>query len=287
MTSPYFRNYSSEPEQNLVEDLIHEAVSIMGFDGYYIPNTNEASRDLLYGDDPLKVFTDSYSIELYLSNSVDAGVNNDFFTKFGLEIKNNTRVQLPRRAFSAVPYSRPREGDLIYIPFLSGTGELYEIKYVNDATDFFTLGRKQPYSWELEIELFKYSHDKIDTGLDEIDFVNEFDAYAIEYTLGSGNDIDYTIREIVYQGNTYANAICTATLQEWNSPNNTIKLTNISGTFVSNSNIIGNSSGASYIMVDYDEFSNPQIREVWDNKVVEDEVFNIIDTSETNPFGTL
>ena len=158
-TNLFFNNYKSKQEQNLVEDLITEAIKMMGFDAYYIPNSQEASRDLLYGDDPLKKFQTSYPIEVYMTNSVDPGMNQDFFSKFGLEIKNNVRVQLPRRSFAKrVPqdsYTRPREGDLLYIPWLSGTGELYEIKYVNDTKDYFTLGRRQPYYWELELELFK------------------------------------------------------------------------------------------------------------------------------------
>ena len=142
-TNPFFNFYKNKPEQNLVEDLIHESIKMMGFDCHYIPNTNQQSRDLLFGDDPLKKFDVAYPIECYLSNSVDPGMNNDFFSKFGLEIKNSIRIQIPRRAFAKrVPqdtHIRPLEGDLIYIPFLSGTGELYEIKYVNDAADFFKL----------------------------------------------------------------------------------------------------------------------------------------------------
>ena len=289
-TNLFFDFYKNRPEQNLVEDLINESIRMLGFNCYYLPNTNDAARDLLFGDDPLKKFENAYPMECYLSNSVDPGMNNEFFSKFGLEIKNSVRIMIPRRAFARRSpqdlYSRPREGDLVFIPFLSGQGELYEIKFVNDTTDFFTLGRKQPYYWEIELELFKYSHEEINTGIEEIDEPNRIEAYAIEYqlTTGSGN---YQITEIAYQGPDLANSICYGTVQDWNYPNKTVKLTNISGTFSNTAIIIGATSNARYSITSYDPILYPQQENGWDNKIIEDESDSFIITSENNPFGIL
>ena len=63
-TNVYFNNYNSNAEQRLFEDLIVESIKIMGFDGYYLPNYNDAARDLLYGEDPLKKFDAAFPIEL-------------------------------------------------------------------------------------------------------------------------------------------------------------------------------------------------------------------------------
>lgn len=289
-TSVFFNNYKSKQEQNLVEDLIHEAIKIMGFDCYYIPNSNDAARDLVFSDDPLKKFEAAYPLEVYLSNSVDPGMSGEFFSKFGLEIKNSIRIQMPRRAFAKrVPqdtFQRPREGDLIYIPFLSGNGELYEIKFVNDAADFFTLGRKTPYYWELELELFKYSNEEIITGIEEIDEVNKMDAYSIDYILSTGTG-DYELKEIVFQGSTLNTATAKGTVQDWNKPANTLTLTNISGVFSNTQVIIGSSSNSQYIIQNYDPLNYSQYENAWDNKVIETELDNFIDTSESNPFGGL
>ena len=58
MPSKYFQNYGKPAvEINLIENLYNEAINIQGFSGYYIPNTNEEARDLIFGDDPLKKFT--------------------------------------------------------------------------------------------------------------------------------------------------------------------------------------------------------------------------------------
>ena len=292
MPANYFFNfYKNKPEQNLVEDLLNESIKMFGFNGYYIPNANDAARDLLYGDDPLKKFKDAYVLAAYMSNSVDPGVNNDFFSKFGLEIKNSVRVQIPRREFSKqVPqdtHTRPKEGDLFYIPFLSGTGELYEIKYVNDSTDFFTLGRKMPYYWELELELFKYASDEVDTGIQEIDFVNRVDAYAVDYNLSAGGNGSYELTEFVYQGNSVNDPTALGRVQEWDYPNRILKLTNVSGVFSNTSLIIGATSNARYYLASYDPIDYAQTENGWDNKVVEDEFSDVIDSSESNPFGML
>jgi hypothetical protein len=288
-TNPYFDFYKNRPEQNLVEDLIHEAVKMFGFDCYYIPRNETAVSDLLYGDDPLKKFDAAYPMEVYLTNSVDPGMNNDFFSKFGLEIKNTIRIQVPRRAFAKrVPqdtHTRPKEGDLVYIPFLSGTGELYEIKYTNDSTDYFTLGRKQPYYWELELELFKYSHEDMNTGVEEIDVVEQVNSFAIDYILDTGTG-NFKVNELAYQG-PVGSPTSFATVQNWNAPTKTLKVTNMSGIFDSDLNVIGSESGANYSIQNFDELDNPQIRDGWDNKVIEDISDTVIDTSESNPFGIL
>lgn len=288
---PFFNFYKNKPEQSLVDNLINEAINIFGFNGYYIPNTNKSNRDFLYGDDPLKRFDEYYVVAAYLSNSVDPGMSNEFFSKFGLEIKNSVRVQISRTEFKRqVPLenlNRPQEGDLFYIPFLSGNGELYEIKFVNDSTDFFTLGRKEPYYWELELELFKYSHEEISTGEEEIDFVNKTDAYSLDFNLtnGSGN---YQLGEFVYQGISISNATALGKVQEWNANTTIIRLSNISGEFSNTSQIIGGTSNTRYyITTSTDPMDNVVQENPWDNNVIENEINDFIDNSESNPFGIL
>jgi hypothetical protein len=183
-TSVYFNNYNSHAEQRVVEDLIVESIKIMGFDAYYCPNDNDIARDILYGEDPVKRFSSAFPIEFYLSSSLEYLGEREFFTKFGLEIKNNVNIILSKRSFSQrVPqssFTRPREGDLIYVPFLNGTGELFEIKFVDQTKDFFTLGRKIPFFYELQLEKFKYSQEVIDTGQADIDDAVTQSSYTIE-----------------------------------------------------------------------------------------------------------
>ena len=291
-TSQYFNNYNSLAEQRVVEDLITESIKIMGFDAYYCPIFNPEDRDILYGEDPVKKFNSAFPVEFYLSSSMEYGGEREFFSKFGLEIKNNINVIISKRSFSQrVPqasFTRPREGDLIYVPFLNGTGELFEIKFVNQTKDFFMLGRKIPYYYELEMEKFKYSQERIDTGVFEIDDVATQSAYTIDLNVTSGS-INYTQKEIVYQSadNTYANATVVATVQGWSNTSNTLSVSNIAGEFVDGQLVIGVSSNARHTLVTFDPMLDSTRNEVYDNEHIYGEANTIIDFSEINPFGPI
>jgi hypothetical protein len=291
-TSVYFNNYNSVAEQRVLEDLIVESIKIMGFDGYYLPNDNDIARDLLFGEDPVKKFQSAFPLELYLSNSLDYDGEKEFFSKFGLEIKNNINVIVSKRSFQQrVPqnvFQRPREGDLIYVPYLNGTGELYEIKFADQDKDFHTLGRRVPYFYELQLEKFKFSHELISTGVQEIDDSATFSSYTIQLNVAAGTGT-YQNKEIVYQAidSTEANATVVAVVQEWNKKANTLNVTNIAGEFVPNRNIIGASSNASYVLANFDPLKDNVRDESSDNYIIENQANSIIDFSETNPFGSI
>jgi hypothetical protein len=292
-TSQYFNNYGSLPEQRVIDDLIVESIKIMGFDAYYLPNDNDEARDLLFGEDPVKRFGTAFQLEMYLSNTMDYTGEKEFFSKFGLEIKNNVNVIFSRRSFTQrVPtntFTRPREGDLVYIPFLNGTGELFEIKYVDQSKDFHMLGRRAPYFYELSLEKFKYSQEVIDSGIPDIDNVVTESAYTINLTTAAGNGNNFTIYETVFQGPN-ANvhfATTTAIVQNWTPTANTLAVTNIKGVFTDNMIVYGETSNARYILVDYDPMYNPLTRERYDNKLIYSSANSIIDFSETNPFGSI
>lgn len=291
-TSVYFNNYNSLAEQRVVEDLIVESIKIMGFDAYYLPIENETDRDILYGEDPIKRFSAAFPIEFYLSSSMEYGGEKEFFSKFGLEIKNTVNIILSKRSFSQrVPqdiFTRPREGDLIYVPFLNGTGELFEIKFTNQTKDFFMLGRKIPFFYELELEKFKYSQEVIDTGVEDIDDVMIQSSYTLDLTTGTGTGT-YESREVVFQStdNTQANAWVVALVQEWIKPDDSLKVTNIAGEFRDNVAIIGATSNARYFLASYDPLKDSTKNESYDNSYFFDTANNIIDFTETNPFGKI
>lgn len=290
--SQYFNNYNSIGEQRIIEDLIVESIKIQGFDAYYIPMDNVVARDLLYGEDPTKRFQAAYPIEMYLSSSMEYMGEKEFFSKFGLEIKNNANVILSKRSFSQrVPqnvFTRPREGDLVYVPFLNGTGELFEIKFTNQTKDFFMLGRKIPYFYELELEKFRYSNEQITTGVDDVDQVVTDSAYTLHLNVGVGYG-QYTNKELVYQSSdsTYANATTIATVQSWIPSSSTLSVSNIMGEFIDNFNIIGASSGARYILANFDPLNSPATKESYDNEYINTSGNLISDFSENNPFGGL
>ncbi len=129
-TSVYFNNYNSLAEQRVIEDLIVESIKIMGFDAYYLPIENETDRDILYGEDPIKRFGSAFPIEFYLSSSMEYGGEKEFFSKFGLEIKNTVNIILSKRSFSQ---RVPQDGDLNNIvdeisALVNST--IYKLKYL-------------------------------------------------------------------------------------------------------------------------------------------------------------
>lgn len=256
------------------------------------------SPDLIFGDNPLRKFKNSYSVELYLSNSMDQGLNNEFFTKFGLEIKNNTRVKISKRIFNnTIPEklrSRPNEGDLIYIPWASGTGELYEIKFVNDTDDGYMLGRQQPYTYELELEAFKYSHEDIETGIEDIDIIHNQEAYSINFQMDSDalntgiyDNSEYDFDEYVYQGTNLENATAKGKVANWNLQTNILTINNIIGEFELNEPIKGSVSEVSYNLISYEPLENPTGRSEFDNLQIKNESNDLINNEEINPFGSL
>ena len=292
-TSHYFGNYNNKGEQRLIEDIIVESIKIMGVDTYYLPNDNDQARDLLYGEDPVRKFESAFPIEIYVNNFTEYGGEKEFFSKFGLEIKNKVTVTMSKRSFSQrVPqdtYTRPREGDLIYIPFLNGTGELFEITFVNQTKDFFMLGRQVPYFYELELEKFRYSQEAIQTGQMEIDSVVTDSAYTIHLNTGAGNNIKYTTKEIVFQAPdiTLANATAVALVQSWVPNEHSLSVTNIAGEFIDGEMIIGSSSNAQYVLSTFDPMEQPARKENYDNQYIDTQAGNIVDMSESNPFGKI
>ncbi len=97
--SVYFNNQGATREQFLVEDLIIESIKNHGIDIYYIPRDSQSSIDELFGDDPVKSFTHAYKIEMYLETFNDFTGNQEFFSKFGLEIQKDAKVAVARRTF--------------------------------------------------------------------------------------------------------------------------------------------------------------------------------------------
>ena len=283
-TSVYFNNYNSKGEQRLIEDIIVESIKIMGFDSFYLPIFNPEDRDILYGEDPVKKFTQAFNVEMYLSSSEGYEGQQDFFSKFGLEIRDSVRVILSKRSFEErVPqntFTRPREGDLVYVPFLNGTGELYEITFVEQAKDFHQLGRKNPYFYELKMEKFKYSQEIINTGDTEIDVVVTDSAYSIELTTGAGSG-NFTI------GETVTSNTASAVVQSWKPLLDHLVVNTIAGVFGNNQTITGQTSNVSYILSTYDPQDSQTQNEVYDNTYIATSADTITNTEESNPFGTI
>jgi hypothetical protein len=292
-TNPYYNSYNAKyTDQRLIEDLLVESIKLMGFDAFYLPNNNDEARDLLYGEDPVKKFSTAFPLEMYLSNALNYNGEREFFSKFGLEIRNQVSVILSKRSFAQrIPqntFTRPREGDLIYIPFANGTGELYEIKFTNQNKDMMMLGRQVPFFYELELEKFKYSQEEITTGIPVIDEAATNSAYNITLNLGNGTG-DFTLGEIVFQSNdaTLANSYTSAIVQSWDFVSKELIVSNIQGEFRNAVTVRGNNSNTTRTVGNYDVLTPTVKNEQYDNSYINTQANNIISTAEINPFGSI
>ena len=145
-TNFYFNNFPSSQitsEQLLVEDLVIEALKIYGMDVFYLPRTTRDQVDYLFGEDTLKEYRTAHAIEMYLENVTGMDGESDFISKFGLEIRDEVTMLVSRLRFryTVDGYTRPREGDLIYIPLFNSFFEITDVDRENNQAMFYTLGR--------------------------------------------------------------------------------------------------------------------------------------------------
>lgn len=181
----YF-SQGSRNEQYLLEDIICESISIWGQDFYYIPRSLVAKDEIL-GEDRLSKFKTAYPIEMYLETVDGFEGQGAFIQKFGLMMEQSATLTVARRRWdqfvgrygqTQLP-NRPNEGDLLYFPL---TGGLFEIKFVQHQDPFYQLGKL--YVYKLQVELFQYSSEKMDTGIKEIDAFESLKSFDVEQLKG-------------------------------------------------------------------------------------------------------
>ena len=166
-TNPYINNFGSTAEQSLIEDLITESIKFYGQDMHWIPRKS-VNEDQIFGEDTLSKFDVTHPIELYIKTVEGFEGEPDMISRFGLEIRDQITFTMSQRRFQQLDsgYPRPREADLIYFPL---SDQLFEIKFVEDESMFFPAGTLPVY--DLQCELFRYSSEELNTGIESIDKV--------------------------------------------------------------------------------------------------------------------
>ena len=190
----FYNQYAEvKQEQNLVEDLIIEAIKIYGLDAYYLPRTH-VNVDALYTEDTLTKFDDALELELYIKTYDGFLGQQEFLSKFGLQVDESITFTVAKKRFTqsltesilteynhnvilenkdnlikeqTYDYAdilRPREGDLVYLPL---AGYMYEIKFVEHIETFFQLGKL--YTYEIKCDRYEYSSEVLDTDIAAID----------------------------------------------------------------------------------------------------------------------
>lgn len=179
-------------EQRLVEDLVIESLKIYGHDVFYLPKQT-GNLDGILGEDALQYFDQAYPLEMYLENVQGFEGEGELFTKFGFEFRSSATFVVAKRrweegvaqnAIVQLP-NRPAEGDLLYF---SKTKTFFVIKYVDFLNPFYQLGKI--YTYKLQCDVFEFSSERIDTGIEEIDSLidkSSQDVYRFQLLQESGD----------------------------------------------------------------------------------------------------
>ena len=174
-TNVFFQNYDYANEQRLIDDLVIESIQMYGLDTFYLTRSLQAVDDILNEDD-LSIFNTAYEMEVYVKSVDGFQGEGDFLSRFGLQIRDQAVFTVAIRTFERNVTNinpdllRPKEGDLIYFPL---NNKFFKIMHVEHESVFYQTGALQVF--DLKTELFEYSNERFDTGIDDIDTF--FDAY--------------------------------------------------------------------------------------------------------------
>ena len=283
-SSARFRANGSAQEQKTIENLIVETIEIYGQDIYYVPRTI-VNKDTVFGEDSDTKFESAKAIRAYVNNVEGWEGQGELLSKFGVRIEDKTTFIFSRDKFkehvddSTVlnVEGRPNEGDLIWFPT---TKHLFQIMFVEAEKPFYQLGKG--YVWECQCELFEYSDEEIDTGITDLDAIETAFANAITVGLVAGGSGTFTVGETVTGGTSNV----TAEVKSFDSSTRTLIVINRSGTFSVPETITGGTSSASWTTATYNTIQNTN-SEYDQNNDFETADNDIIDFTETNPFGTV
>lgn len=256
-----------------------ESIQVLGHNVYYLPKGSWNSIDRVFGEMAAGKFSNAYTIAALIANVEGYESEGDYFSKFGLEIRDTTNFVVSKREFlRQIPgdrslMHRPHEGDLLYVPLLN---KMFEIKFVEEELMFYARGNRNPYVFELRCEMFRFSQENIETGVPEVDDVETQTAYSIQLSLNTGTGLFNIGEKIV-------SPTASAEVKNWDLFNRVLNVINIAGIFQANSNIVGTTSGASWSISQVDTLGAPVFYELNDNATVESDSQLIIDNSESNP----
>tara|TARA_Y100001935_G_scaffold176939_1_gene146394 strand:+ start:760 stop:1614 length:855 start_codon:yes stop_codon:yes gene_type:complete len=282
MPTNVFFNHAVQTEQHLYEDLVVEALRMYGHNVFYLPR-EIVEEDSILNEDVQSKFGDSYQVEMYIENTDGFEGEGDLMSKFGLQIRDQATFIISLRTWerfvsldeNLATSFRPNEGDLIYFPL---SGSMFEIKFVEHEDPFYQVGKL--FVFKLKCELFEYSQEDFDTGIGDIDLIEDEQAYTTVMSMGSGNGQNYVVNENITKGGTVVGEVVT-----WNNITSKLTVKDVTTTLAVNDVLVGATSTAQFTITSIDDrmvFSNDAAAQ---NKDFEDQDSNYLDLSEVNPFG--
>ena len=183
---------------------------------------------------------------------------------------------------------RPQEGDLVYHPIL---GKMFQVNFVDHDEPFHQLDNNPVY--KLRCQQFEYSQEKIDTGITELDNIESelsIDTGEYQFTLEQSGTYNEDIR-ISVDGTDLGLLLIDGT--DGDSTNAGDNIIGEDETTSAGTNILlenaADSGDKSYLLQETYIVGNRDSSNVID-KTSQNELFdelddNVLDFSESNPFG--
>lgn len=282
MPTNVFFNHAVSTEQHLYEDIVVEALRMYGHETYYLPR-EIVEEDTIFNEDVQSTFGDAYSVEMYIENTDGFEGEGDLMSKFGIQVRDQATFVISLRSWerfisldsNLATSLRPNEGDLIYFPL---SGSMFEIKFVEHEDPFYQVGKL--FVFKLRCELFEYSQEDFDTGIGDIDVIEDEQAYSIDLTMDTGGTGTFAVNENVTLNGTVVGEVVL-----WRADTRLLRLKDNTTTLETGDVLLGAVSAASFTITSVDDVMTMTNDPQADNKEFEDAESSYLDFSETNPFG--
>ena len=282
MPTNVFFNHAVQTEQHLYEDLVVEALRMYGHNVFYLPR-EVIEEDSILNEDVQSKFGDSYQVEMYIENTDGFEGEGDLMSKFGVQIRDQATFIISLRTWerfislddNLATSFRPNEGDLIYFPL---SGSMFEIKFVEHEDPFYQVGKL--FVFKMTCELFEYSQEDFDTGIGDIDLIEDEQAYTTVMTMASGNGQNYVVNENITKSGTVVGEVVA-----WNNITSKLTIKDVTTTLATTDVLVGATSTAQYTINSIDDRMVSSNDASAQNKDFEDQDSNYLDLSEVNPFG--
>ena len=292
-------------EQYMFEDIIIESIKMYGQDVFYMPR-KIVQRDLILGEDVESEFNTANTVEMFIENTEGFEGEGNIFQKFGMEIRDEATFIVAKRSWqklvgvwnSDINDDRPFEGDLIYLPL---SKSFFEISYVEHEQPFYQLSNLPVF--KLQARLFEFNEEEFNTGISELDSIENDFGYQEIFDIGSITGTFEVGERIKYVSVQASELDVTPVIEEVNISAQLLQIDGVKmtvnqiettdglyHTFAESNTLVGITSGATTTITKvYDISSSTDNTFTTDlaarNFNFEDEADDIIDFSESNPFG--
>ena len=219
----------SATEQALYDQIYEEVIDLYGYDVRFVLR-EVISRDLILNDDTDSRFKDTFVVPAYIENVDEFEGEGNLLSKFGFEMRDEATFVISRTKWheiytssdlsvSAPADRRPFEGDLIYLPL---SKSFFEISHVEFEQPFYQINDLPAY--RLQCSLFEYAAEDFDTGIEELDIIEENYNNEIMITIEDPHGLTFEIGTRFYQP---VKTDSSGNITVWNS----IKLKRLEGDF--------------------------------------------------------